>query len=790
MAPLVLLLLLSLLLSCTDSLPPPRLSFLLNSTERPLVHRSVLNTTTLLLSDDGSTLYVGAQDAVLSLDVSRSDVISLKKVAWSPSEDEIIRCGQTGKSRTVDCPNFVHVLQLINSSHLYACGSYAYNPHEAFIDIESFSVVHQGGAKGHCPFSPFERSAAVAIDGELFTATTTTFRGNEPQISRYFSKDGRPDVNLDTSVRLLKEPTFVSSSLDPAQNKLYFFFTEVGEEFSFVNEFRIPRVAQVCKDDVGGQRTLQKKWTSFAKAAVMCQKAGQLPFNLLQDVFVLGPPEGSSASETRFYGVFTSQWSTQSAVCSFSLQDVRNVFTGNYRTLNVNSHQWSPVQDRRSHLGQCGLSDSSDPELEEVKKTFLTSQSVDPKQVLVSSDQKYTRLAAMRTLAADGRLYHILFLLTETGFLHKVVLLDQGPRVIEEIQVFTQPQLVQSLVLSSSKGVLYVGSSEGVTVVPVARCSIYRTCRRCILAQDPLCVWSRSRKVCTGLDQNQNQEDIVQNLDTGSVGDKCAEDNRVAEDTEVFVHLNDAVRLPCLKPSNVATLTWTWTRAGPLPEKLFILSSDGSLSFLASSVTVSRYRCEAEEGGAKEVVASFVVRQILSPRSFQTDSTGSEEKFEEILTEEPSTGPGPEDSGTESPDGEPTTDEELKQNFTDGPKNRLTAAKGEELPAQPDGSDDGSDDRMDLLSTSRQNLHSGLRPSHEPQGEKSYYRELVVVSLLLAVSVLVLVLGSVHIWRQKKSGSGSDRLVSAEDFSKTSTALEICSLSTPEDTALGQTVSH
>ena len=36
-------------------------------------------TTTLLLSDDGSTLYVGAQDALLSLDVSQSDDISLKK---------------------------------------------------------------------------------------------------------------------------------------------------------------------------------------------------------------------------------------------------------------------------------------------------------------------------------------------------------------------------------------------------------------------------------------------------------------------------------------------------------------------------------------------------------------------------------------------------------------------------------------------------------------------------------------------------------------------------------------
>ena len=55
---------------------------LTDSTDRPLALFSlpdVHNTTTLLLSDDGSTLYVGARDAVLSLDVSQSDVISLKK---------------------------------------------------------------------------------------------------------------------------------------------------------------------------------------------------------------------------------------------------------------------------------------------------------------------------------------------------------------------------------------------------------------------------------------------------------------------------------------------------------------------------------------------------------------------------------------------------------------------------------------------------------------------------------------------------------------------------------------
>lgn len=45
----------------------------------------------------------------------------------------------------------------------------------------------------------------------------------------------------------ISEPTFVSSSLDPAEGKLYFFFSEVGKEFSYVEDLKTARVAQVCK---------------------------------------------------------------------------------------------------------------------------------------------------------------------------------------------------------------------------------------------------------------------------------------------------------------------------------------------------------------------------------------------------------------------------------------------------------------------------------------------------------------------------------------------------------------
>ncbi|KAG7280002.1 hypothetical protein CRUP_034124, partial [Coryphaenoides rupestris] len=57
----------------------------------------VCNTTTLLLSEDGDVLFVGARDAVLSLDVSQKEAIVIRS-------------------------------KFLNTTHMYACGTYAFSP--------------------------------------------------------------------------------------------------------------------------------------------------------------------------------------------------------------------------------------------------------------------------------------------------------------------------------------------------------------------------------------------------------------------------------------------------------------------------------------------------------------------------------------------------------------------------------------------------------------------------------------------------------------------------------------
>lgn len=59
--------------------------------------------------------------------------------------------------------------------------------------------------------------------------------------------------------------------------------------------------------DLGGQRTLQKKWTSFLKAKLVCSMPElNFVFNVVHDVFIL---KGTDRKNTVIYGVFTSQWS-------------------------------------------------------------------------------------------------------------------------------------------------------------------------------------------------------------------------------------------------------------------------------------------------------------------------------------------------------------------------------------------------------------------------------------------------------------------------------------------------
>ncbi|XP_076429446.1 semaphorin-4D isoform X4 [Peromyscus maniculatus bairdii] len=505
----------------------------------------IFNYSALLMSEDKDTLYVGAREAVFAvnaLNVSKKQ----HEVYWKVSEEKKAKCAEKGKSKQTECLNYIRVLQPLGTTALYVCGTNAFQPTCDHLNLTSFKFLGKSeDGKGRCPFDPAHSYTSVMVGGELYSGTSYNFLGSEPIISRNSSSS---PLRTEYAIPWLNEPSFVFADViqkspdgtEGDDDKVYFFFTEVSVEYEFVFKLMIPRVARVCKGDQGGLRTLQKKWTSFLKARLICSRPDSgLVFNILQDVFVL---RASDLKEPVFYAVFTPQLNNVglSAVCAYTLATVEAVFSrGKYMqsaTVEQSHTKWvrynGPVPSPRP--GACVDSEARaanytsslnlpDKTLQFVKDHPLMDDSVTPidnRPKLIKKDVNYTQIVVDRTQALDGTFYDVMFISTDRGALHKAVILGKEVHVVEETQLFQDSEPVQTLLLSSKKGrrSVYAGSNSGVAQAPLAFCGKHGSCEDCVLARDPYCAWSPASKACVLHQAEDSNRGLIQEMsgDTSS----------------------------------------------------------------------------------------------------------------------------------------------------------------------------------------------------------------------------------------------------------------------------------
>uniref|UniRef100_A0A8C1J5D4 Ras and EF-hand domain-containing protein-like n=1 Tax=Cyprinus carpio TaxID=7962 RepID=A0A8C1J5D4_CYPCA len=486
----------------------------------------VFNYTSLLLSKEDNMLYVGARETLFALnitDISRTQLhrnVSMS-VCFILEDRKREECSFKGKDLQTDCFNYIKILLRVNSTHLYVCGTYAFSPICAYINTSDFSLVRNEmgeivveDGRGRCPFNPEYKSTAIMADGELYAGTVSNFQGNEPII--YKSLGQGTALKTENSLNWLQDPAFVGSAyiqeslpkgnIVGDDDKIYFFFSEAGKEFDFFDNTIVSRIARVCKGDKGGERVLQKKWTTFLKAQLLCSLPDDgFPFNIIQDMFVLTPSKEAWKS-TVFYGVFTSQWykgaSGSSAVCAFTMDQVEEAFNGRYREVNRETQQWytynHPVPEPRP--GACitntaraqGISSSlhmPDKVLNFVKDHFLMDSMIRSLPLLLKRNVRYTQLAVHRVQALH-KTYDVLFIGTDDGRIHKAINVKDKMYIIEELVIFPEPQSVQHIELDDEKGLLFVSSYSGLVEIPLANCSNYQSCGECVLSRDPYCAWT------------------------------------------------------------------------------------------------------------------------------------------------------------------------------------------------------------------------------------------------------------------------------------------------------------
>ncbi|KAM5162481.1 semaphorin-4A [Callospermophilus lateralis] len=573
---------------------------------------------TLLLSGDENTLYVGAREAILALNIEDPGIPKLRNmIPWPASDKKKSECAFK-KSNETQCFNFIRVLVSFNATHLYACGTFAFSPACTFIGLQDSNLlpisdkVMEG--KGQSPFDPAHKNTAVLVDGMLYSGTMNNFLGSEPILMRTLGS--QPVLKTDTFLRWLHpDASFVAAI--PSTEVVYFFFEETASEFEFFEKLHTSRVARVCKNDVGGEKLLQKKWTTFLKAQLLCTQPGQLPFNVIRHAVLL---PADSPSVPHIYAVFTSQWQVggtrSSAVCAFSLVDIENVFKGKYKELNKETSRWTTYSDSEitPRPGSCSVGPSSDKVLTFMKDHFLMDKQVVGTPLLVKSGVEYTQLAVETARGLDGHDHLVMYLGTSTGSLHKAVVSGDGDAcLVEEIQLFPDPEPVRNLQLAPTQGALFAGSSGGVWRVPRANCSVYESCVDCVLARDPHCAWDPESQICRLLSA-PNLNSWKQDMERGNPGWACANgpmgrshrpQSRPKIIKEVLAVPNSILELPCPHLSALASYHWSHSLAA-LPEASSAVYN-GSLLLLPRDGVGGLYQCVATENGFSYPVVSYWV---------------------------------------------------------------------------------------------------------------------------------------------------------------------------------------
>ncbi|XP_029859742.1 semaphorin-6A isoform X5 [Aquila chrysaetos chrysaetos] len=479
------------------------------------------------------TLYVAARDHIYTVDMDTShteEIYFSKKLTWKSRQADVDTCRMKGKHKD-ECHNFIKVLLKRNEDTLFICGTNAFNPSCRNYKMDTLEFLgDEFSGMARCPYDAKHANVALFAEGKLYSATVTDFLAIDAVI--YRSLGDSPTLRtVKHDSKWLKEPYFVQA-VDYG-NYIYFFFREIAVEYNSMGKVVFPRVAQVCKNDMGGsQRVLEKQWTSFLKARLNCSVPGDshFYFNILQAVTDVIHFNGRDVVLATFSTPYNSI--PGSAVCAYDMLDIANVFTGRFKEQKSPDSTWTPVPDERvpkPRPGCCAGSTSlekyvtsnefPDDTLNFIKTHPLMDEAVPsivnrPWFLRTMVRYRLTKIA-VDSAAGPYQNYTVVFLGSEKGIILKFLARTgnsgflNDSLFLEEMNVYNpekcsydgmEDKRIVGMQLDKPSSALYVAFSTCVIEVPLGRCERHSKCKKaCIASRDPYCGWVKESGSCTQL---------------------------------------------------------------------------------------------------------------------------------------------------------------------------------------------------------------------------------------------------------------------------------------------------
>ncbi|XP_055980317.1 semaphorin-6A isoform X1 [Sorex fumeus] len=501
------------------------------------------------------TLYIAARDHIYTVDIDTShteEIYCSKKLTWKSRQADVDTCRMKGKHKD-ECHNFIKVLLKKNEETLFVCGTNAFNPSCRNYKMDTLEPLgDEFSGMARCPYDAKHANVALFADGKLYSATVTDFLAIDAVI--YRSLGDSPTLRtVKHDSKWLKEPYFVQA-VDYG-DYIYFFFREIAVEYNTMGKVVFPRVAQVCKNDMGGsQRVLEKQWTSFLKARLNCSVPGDshFYFNILQAVTDVIRINGRDVVLATFSTPYNSI--PGSAVCAYDMLDIASVFTGRFKEQKSPDSTWTPVPDERvpkPRPGCCAGSSSlekyttsnefPDDTLNFIKTHPLMDEAVPsiinkPWFLRTMVRYRLTKIA-VDTAAGPYQNHTVVFLGSEKGIILKFLarIGNSGflndSLFLEEMSVYNpekcsydgvEDKRIMGMQLDKASSALFVAFSTCVIKVPLGRCERHGKCKKtCIASRDPYCGWVKEDGACAHLSPSSRLtfEQDIERGNTDGLGD-------------------------------------------------------------------------------------------------------------------------------------------------------------------------------------------------------------------------------------------------------------------------------
>ncbi|XP_077792241.1 semaphorin-6A isoform X6 [Podarcis muralis] len=493
--------------------------------------RHKLDVQLLMIMD--RTLYIAARDHIYTVDMDAShteEIYFSKKLTWKSRQLDVDTCRMKGKHKD-ECHNFIKVLLKRDDDTLFICGTNAFSPSCRNYKMDTLEFLgDEFSGMARCPYDAKHANVALFAEGKLYSATVTDFLAIDAVI--YRSLGDSPTLRtVKHDSKWLKEPYFVHA-VDYG-NYIYFFFREIAVEYHSMGKVVFPRVARVCKNDMGGsQRVLEKQWTSFLKARLNCSVPGDshFYFNILQAVTDVIHINGRNIVLATFSTPYNSI--PGSAVCAYDILDIANVFTGRFKEQKSPDSIWTPVPDERvpkPRPGSCAGSTSlekymssnefPDDTLNFIKTHSLMDEAVPsivnkPWFLRTMVRYRLTKIA-VDNAAGPNRNHTVVFLGSEKGIILKFLVRTgnsgflNDSLFLEEMSTYNsekcsydgvEDKRIIGMQLDKQSSALYVAFSNCLIRVPLGRCERHGKCKKaCIASRDPYCGWMKENGACMQL---------------------------------------------------------------------------------------------------------------------------------------------------------------------------------------------------------------------------------------------------------------------------------------------------